>query len=115
MPTSAMPNAGNTAPGRIPWPAAAVHERLDAGGVDRLGAVERDPQRRQVEAVGPLRRARPASTHEKFGPAVTVPPKAEIHSIQRTGAARKSWGAPSTRSAPVVIGMVSSPTRPMSW
>ena len=49
MATSAMPKAGNTAPGRRPWRLAGVDERLDGVGVDGLGAVERDAQRRQVE------------------------------------------------------------------
>ena len=50
-----------------------------------------------------------------MGPAVAVPPKRWIHSIHRAGEARKSWGAPSTRSVPVIMGSVSRPTRPMSW
>ncbi len=59
--------------------------------------------------------ARVARTQEKFGPAVAVPRKSEIHCIQLPGWARKSCGAAWTRSAPHVMGRVSSPTSPMSW
>ena len=50
--TSAMPKAGKTAPGTHAVRAGGGDELLDGVGVDRLGAVERDPQRRQVEARG---------------------------------------------------------------
>ena len=48
-------------------------ERLDRVGVDGLGAVERDPQRREVEAAHPLERARREHPRE-VRPAVAVPP-----------------------------------------
>ena len=54
MPTSAMPKAGNTAPGCSPWRAAGLDEGVDLVGVDRLGAVEGDAQAGQVELLGPL-------------------------------------------------------------
>ena len=46
---SAIPYAHTTASGRSPNRAPGRGERGDGGRVDRLGAVEREPQRRQVE------------------------------------------------------------------
>ena len=61
------------------------------------------------------RNARAASAYAKFGPALAVAPKSEHHCIHCAGPARKSCGAASARSMPVVIGMVRRPIRPMSW
>ena len=58
--------------------------------------------------------ARAASAYPKFGAQVTVPRKSDIHRSQSAGAARKSVGAPSTRSKPVSIGVIKSPMSPMS-
>src|SRR4029079_1734195 len=55
------------------------------------------------------------STHEKLGPAVTVPPQSLIHCIQLPGLARKSCGAACTSWHPAVIGIDKNPTSPMSW
>ena len=52
MHTSAMPNAGNAAAGIEPERRARLEERAEAVGVDRLGAVEADPQPGQVEVLG---------------------------------------------------------------
>ena len=72
MATSAMPKAGNTAPGRNPNGSAAFTNASTAPGSTgsaplsamRIGDRSRSDSRRN---------ARVASTHEKFGPAVTVP------------------------------------------
>ena len=116
MATSAMPNAGNTAPGRRPWRAPASTNASTRRGVDRLGAVERDAQARQVEAVAaaraPGRRARRRSSGRRW----RCRRRSDIHSIQRPGApsevlrARRARGRCRWSSA-----ACSSPTRPMSW
>jgi hypothetical protein len=46
---SAMPNAGNTLPGREAERGRGLDERLDRLRVDRLGAAEREGERGQVE------------------------------------------------------------------
>ena len=51
-----------------------------AARVDRLGAVEGEPQAGQVERSVRRLSARVASTQEKLGPAVAVPPKVDSHS-----------------------------------
>ena len=56
--------------------------------------------------------ARVARTHEKFGPAVAVPPKSEIHCIQLPGRAMKSCGAAWTSVAPAVIGIAEAAGAP---
>ena len=81
------------APGAEPEGCGGGHERLDGLRVDRFGAAERQRQRRQVEVVHPRQRREWPSTHEKFGPAVAVPPQSLIHCIQLPGLARKSCGA----------------------
>ena len=55
-----------------------------------------------------------AKTQEKLGPAVAVPRYSESHSSHLPGSAKKSWGAPNTRSTPEVIVRSNIPTKPMS-
>ncbi len=114
MATSAMPNAGNTAPGGNPTLAASATKASTAAGSTGsapLNAI------RIADRSSPCIRlsARVASTHEKFGPAVAVPRWSDNHCIQFPGWARKSWGADCTSWQPSVIGSANSPTRPMSW
>ena len=54
---SAMPKAGNTAPGSRPWGAPAATKSSTAVGVDGFGAVEGDPPAGQVEVPGAKRRS----------------------------------------------------------
>ena len=80
--TSAIPKAGNTPPGIEPERRGGGDERLDRDRIDRLGAGQRERERRQVEALGRAGSARVASTQAKLGPAVAVPRQSEIHCIQ---------------------------------
>ena len=114
MATSAMPKAGNTAPGRKPNGAAAATNASTAAG--STGSAPLSAMRMRDRSSPDSRRsARVASTQAKFGPAVAVPRYVDSHSIQWPGWARKSCGAACTRPAPVSIGMPRQPTRPMSW
>ena len=86
MATSAMPKAGNTAPGRKPnrWASATkASTALGSTGSAPLSAMRRRERSRSVMR----RRARVASTQEKFGPAVAVPPVAghPLHPVGRVG------------------------------
>ncbi len=92
MATSAMPKAGKNAPSGKPNRSAAVTNASTAFGSTGsapLSAKVSDERSRPSAR----RRARVASTHEKFGPAVAVPLQSEIHCIQLPGWAMKSCGA----------------------
>ena len=67
-------------------------ERLHRGRVDRLGAVEREPPRRQVEAHAGDAAPAPRARRRSSGPAVMVPRYSEIHSSQyrRRGAGSRA-------------------------
>ena len=73
MATSAMPKAGNTASGRNPWRRPAATKASTWSG--SMGSAPLRATRKRERSSGSLRSsARVASTHEKFGPAVAVPP-----------------------------------------
>ena len=77
-----------------------VDERLHRRGVHRLGPVEGDAQAREVEALGATQRPGGQHPREVRARRWRCRRRSESHSIQRAGRARKSCGAPSTRSVP---------------
>ena len=114
MATSAIPNAGNTAPGGNPNRVASATKASTATGSTGsapLRAIRIDDRSRSFMRFS----ARVASTQAKLGPAVAVPRQSEIHCIQLPGWARKSCGAARTSSKPRLSGKANRPTSPMSW
>ena len=99
--SSAIPNAGNAAPGRQAERRARLAEVTHRRRVDGLGAVERDPPPRQVEAVGAAQGAGRERVREVRPRGRRSRRNREIHWTQRAGDAMKSCGDASTRSMPL--------------
>ena len=112
---SAIPNAGNTPPALKPNGSAAATNASTAFGSTGSAPLSASVSVDRSSCVSARLRARVASTHEKFGPAVAVPPQSLTHCIQLPGFAMKSCGAACTSCTPVVIGIDRKPTSPMSW
>ena len=112
---SAMPKAGNDRDAERPCGAPASTKRSTASGSTGSAPLSASRHRREIEA-GRAGAARgPRARTRSSGRRSRCAPKSEHHCIHCTGAARKSCGAASARSMPVVIGIVSSPISPMSW
>ena len=103
--------------GRSPNRAPAVGERGDGGGIDRLRAVEREPQRRQVQRslVGAGRAGGRGRRRRSSVRPSRCRGRREISSAHSSGRPRKSVGVTLTSSIPTAIGRVRKPTMPMSW
>ncbi|CAB4556078.1 unannotated protein [freshwater metagenome] len=114
MHTSAIPNAGKAPLGESPNRSPAAKKLRNVSGSTGSAPFSQTRIFERSSSSSVLRMARAAREYEKFGPAVPVPPYCEIHCNQRKGRARKSCGAPCTKVQPIVMGMVSSPTSPIS-